>query len=187
MRHLVNDADTDGWRCWTAACSIQPPVQMSELKWPPPHTLPPSRSKRWGPKWRCHAPMAGRSSPVNLYWLPIADSQPQSAWREGWFFFFFFPVLAPSEVEIRLLMEKRFREGVFCVFLCVFVYVCGGRGVKPKMTFSNEDSQTCFDERAFPCNHMSLRFPTRVPTGNFHGFLAELKCLFASTGVKSLL
>lgn len=89
--------------------------------------------------------------------------------RDDSFFFFFFPVLAPSEVEIRLLMEKHFREGVFvcfCVYLCTHVV----EGVKPKMTFSNEDSQTSLDDRVFPCNHMSLQFSTQVPTGNFHGF-----------------
>ncbi len=34
---------------------------------------------RW--QRRCHALMAGKSSPVNLYWLPIADCKLQSTWQ----------------------------------------------------------------------------------------------------------
>lgn len=83
---------------------------------------------------------------------------------------FFFSVLAPSKVEIRLLMEKHLGKGCLCVFVCICVCVCVVEGVKPKMTFSSKDSQTSFDDRVFPCNHMSLQFSTEVPTGDFHGF-----------------
>lgn len=102
---------------------------MSELKSPPHYSndcSPPGWAglfARWGPKWRCHAPMAGRSSPVNLYWLPIADSQTQSAWREGWFFFFFFLSWRRPRWKYVYWWRSILGKGRLCIFVCICVRV----------------------------------------------------------------
>lgn len=88
---LVSDAVTDAWSCFWSLFQ----TSLSVGHWvvitvpatppsPPPHHLAPSnKSNAEGPKWRCHTPTAARSSPVNLYRLPIADSPLHAAWQEA--------------------------------------------------------------------------------------------------------
>lgn len=56
-------------------------------------------------QWICHALVVGKSSPVNLYWLPIADSWLQSTWQGTDFVWVLF------KAEIHLVMEETFSRG----------------------------------------------------------------------------